>query len=386
MTTDSTGNFSIELANGDYDVTIKKTGYFTVEKKVTISDADLEALNFTMETNPVSMLSGQTVTGTFRTTDADTVTADGEIKLTYAGTDSLQPKDFTLSSEKDGTSYDGVTLLEVNTENGTGSIKIQFAKSLALGSTNEIQLYVRYKGSSIGSIVLKKEIKLVQLATPADVRWDETVKGKAVWSLVTNASGYKVQLYKNGSVLGDEVTLGADAASYDFTSQIAESGTYTFGVRATGDGSTYDDSEEAKSGNYEFSEQTLAAVETAAQEALRAMTVTNKTTAEEILQVVQKVIKNRKIQAKWSNENEFNLAPATNGEDPGQNGSITGTIVLSYTAESASTETKTIEINLSIAAKYAITFASGSSGFAGRGTDTGKCRSQNCDYASGEYL
>jgi len=283
VATDSTGNFSIELANGDYDVTIKKTGYFTVEKKVTISDADLEALNFTMETNPVSMPSGQTVTGTFRTTDADTVTADGEIKLTYAGTDSLQPKDFTLSSEKDGTSYDGVTLLEVNTGNGTGSIKIQFAKSLALGSTNEIQLYVRYKGSSIGSIVLKKEIKLVQLAKPADVSWDETVKGKAVWSLVTNASGYKVQLYKDGLVLGDEVTSEADAASYDFTSQIAESGTYTFGVRATGDGSTYGDSEEAKSGNYVFSEQTLAAVETAAQEALRAMTVTNKTTAEEIL-------------------------------------------------------------------------------------------------------
>ena len=358
VATDSTGNFSIELANGDYDVTIKKTGYFTVEKKVTISDADLEALNFTMETNPVSMPSGQTVTGTFRTTDADTVTADGEIKLTYAGTDSLQPKDFTLSSEEDGTAYGGVTLLAVTTENGTSSIKIQFAKSLDLGNKNEKQLYVHYKGSLIGSIVLKKEVNLVRLATPVDVKWDETVKGKAVWSLVTNASGYKVQLYKDGLVLGDEVTSEADAASYDFTSQIAESGTYTFGVRATGDGSTYGDSEEAKSGSYEFSEQTLAAVETAAQEALRAMTVTNKTTAEEILQVVQKVIKNRKIQAKWSNENDFNLAPATNGEDPGQNGSITGTIVLSYTADSASTETDTIKINLPIAAKYAITFAS----------------------------
>lgn len=64
----------------------------------------------------------------------------------------MQPKDFTLSSEKDGTSYDGVTLLEVNTGNGTGSIKIQFAKSLALGSTNEIQLYVRYKGSSLAQL------------------------------------------------------------------------------------------------------------------------------------------------------------------------------------------------------------------------------------------
>lgn len=357
-TTEPDGTFSIDLADGTYTVTIKKTGYFTVEKKVTISDADSEALNFTMVTNPVSMLSGQTVTGTFRTTDADTVTADGEIKLTYAGTDSLQPNDFTLSSEKDGTAYDGVTLLAVTTENGTSSIKIQFAKSLKLGNTNEKQLYVHYKKSLIGSIVLKKEVNLVQLAAPADVKWDETVKGKAVWSPVANASGYKVQLYKNGSALGAGVTLGADAASYDFTSQIVEGGTYTFGVQAMGDGSTYDDSEEAKSGSYEFSEQTLENVKTAAKAALQAMTVTNATTADEILQAVRNVITNKKIDANWSAEKEFNLTPATDGKDPGQNGSITGTIVLSYTAESASTETKTIEINLSIAAKYAITFAS----------------------------
>ena len=356
-TTDSTGNFSIELANGDYDVTIKKTGYFTVKKTIAISDA--EDLDFTLEANPVSMLSGQTVTGTFRTTDADTVTADGEIKLTYAGTDSLQPNDFTLSSEEDGTAYDGVTLLAVTTENGTSSIKLQFAKSLDLGNKNEKQLYVHYKGSLIGSIVLKKEVNLVQLAAPKGVKWDETVKGKAVWSAVENASGYKVQLYKNDSEQGSEVALGTGATSYDFTSQIAESGIYTFGVRATGDGSTYDDSEEAKSGRYEFSEQTLENVKKAAQAALQAMTVTNMTTAEEILQAVNDVITNKKIQAEWSNEEKFNLTPATDGKDPGQNGSITGTIVLSYTADSASTETDTIKINLPIAAKYAITFTSG---------------------------
>lgn len=364
-TTEPDGTFSIDLADGTYTVTIKKTGYFTVEKKVTISDADSEALNFTMVTNPVSMPSGQTVTGTFQTTDADTVTADGEIKLKYAGTENLQLNDFTLSSEEDGTSYDGVTLLEVNTGNGTGSIKIQFAKSLALGSTNEIQLYVRYKGSSIGSIVLKKGINLVQLAKPADVSWDETVKGKAVWSPVENASGYQVQLYKDNLALGAAVTLGADAASHDFTSQIAESGTYTFGVQAMGDGSTYGNSEEAKSGSYEFSEQTLENVKTAAQAALQAMTVTNATTADEILQAVQNVITNKKIDANWSSEKEFNLTLATDGKDPGQNGSITGTIVLSYTSEDASTKIETIEINLPIAAKYAVTFASGREDYQG---------------------
>lgn len=354
-TTNADGDFEIELANGIYTVTIKKTGYLTWTDSVTIPGN----LDFTLEANPVSMPARQTVTGTFQTTDAESATAEGEIKLIYAGTDSLQPKDFTLSSEEDGMEYGEVTISGVEkTENGWG-IKIRFAKSLALGSINEKQLYVHYKGSLIGSITLTKEVNLVQLAAPADVKWDETVKGKAVWSPVENASGYKVQLYKNGSSLGAGVTLGADAASYDFTSQIADSGTYTFGVQATGDGSTYDDSEEEKSGTYEFSEQTLADVKKAVAAALQAKTVTNETTSEEILQVVQIVITNNKIQAKWSDEKGFKLTPATNRTDPGQNGSITGTIVLSYTADSASTETDTIEINLPIAAKYAITFTSG---------------------------
>lgn len=324
-TTGSDGTFSIDLANGDYDVTIKKTGYITVRTTVTISDADLGALNFTMETNPVSMPSGQTVTGAFQTTDADTATADGEIALTYTGDENLRLEDFKLSSEEDGTAYDGVTLLAVNTENGTSSIKIQFAKSRDLGNKNEKQLYVHYKGSSIGSIVLKKVVNLVQLAAPVDVKWDETVKGKAVWNQVEHASGYKVQLYKDNSELGAEVTLEANAASYDFTSQIAESGTYTFKVWATGD-SVYGDSEKETSGAYVFSEQTLEDVKTAAQEALQAMTATNKTTAEEILQVVRNVITNKKIQATWSKPSDFQKKQATDGTEPGVNGSITGTI------------------------------------------------------------
>lgn len=353
ITTDADGGFEIELANGTYTVIIKKTGYLTKTESVTIPGD----LNFTLKANPVSMPTGQIVTGTFQTTDADTVTADGEIVLTYAGTDNLQLKDFTLSSEEDGAAYEGVTLLEVNTlEDGTGSIKLQFAKSLELGNTNEIQLYVHYKGSLIGSIKLRKEVKLVQLAMPAGVKWDETVKGKAAWSPVENASGYKVQLYKDGSVLGAAVTLGANAASHDFTSQIAESGTYTFKVWATGD-SVYGDSEKETSGAYVFSEQTLEDVKTAAQEALQAMTATNETTADEILRVVRNVITNKKIQATWSKPSDFQKNQATDGTEPGVDGSITGTIDLSYKFRSDTVAT--IKVDLSIAAKYAITFASG---------------------------
>ena len=355
-TTDSDGNFSIDLANGDYDVTIKQTGYFTVETTVTISDANSDVLDFTLDVNPVSMPAEQTVTGTFQTTDAETVTADGKIALTYTGNENLKAEDFKLSSEEDGTAYGGVTILGVNTENGIGSIKIQFAKSLALGNTNEIQLYVHYKGSSIGSIKLKKEVNLVQLTAPENVKWDETVEGKAVWSPVTNASGYKVQLYKDNSALGDEVTLGANATSYDFTSQIAESGTYTFKVWATGD-SVYGDSEKETSEEYVFSEQTLVDVKKAAQEALQAKTVTNETTADEILQVVRNVITNKKIQATWSKPSDFQKKQATDGTEPGVNGSITGTIFLSYKSRNDTLET--IKVDLSIAAKYKITFTSG---------------------------
>ena len=100
-TTEPDGTFSIDLADGTYTVTIKKTGYLTWTDSVTIPGN----LDFILEANPVSMPARQTVTGTFQTTDAESATAEGEIKLIYAGTDSLQPKDFTLSSEEDGTEY-----------------------------------------------------------------------------------------------------------------------------------------------------------------------------------------------------------------------------------------------------------------------------------------
>lgn len=157
--------------------------------------------------------------------------------------------------------------------------------------------------------------------------------------------------------------LGPDVTSYDFTSQIAESGIYTFGVRATGDGSTYGDSEEAKSGRYEFSEQTLADVKKAAEAALQAKTVTNETTEDEILRVVRNVIRNEKIQATWSKPSDFQKNQATDGTEPGVNGSITGTIDLSYKSRNDTVET--IKVDLSIAAKYAVTFASGREDYQG---------------------
>ena len=93
--------------------------------------------------------------------------------------------------------------------------------------------------------------------------------------------------------------------------------------------------------------------------ALQAKTVTNETTSEEILQVVQIVITNNKIQAKWSDEKGFKLTPAQTEQIRDKTEVSRERLFWSYTADSASTETDTIEINLPIAAKYAITFTSG---------------------------
>lgn len=70
---------------------------------------------------------------------------------------------------------------------------------------------------------------------------------------------------------------------------------------------------EAKSGSYEFSEQTLENVKKAAHAALQAMTVTNMTTAEEILQAVNDVITNKKIQAEVQRR-KFNPLPKKLGK------------------------------------------------------------------------
>lgn len=84
-----------------------------------------------------------------------------------------------------------------------------------------------------------------QLATPTGLAWDSNTPGQATWGAVTNASGYSVQLYKDGSAQGSPVT--ASGTSYDFASTITQAGSYTFTVTATGSGAYSDSSESSRS-------------------------------------------------------------------------------------------------------------------------------------------
>lgn len=74
-----------------------------------------------------------------------------------------------------------------------------------------------------------------ELAAPEGLSWDG---GTAKWNAVTDATGYSVQLYKNGTEDGNKVgsPVSATGTSHDFsaTFQSEGDGTYYFAVQATG--------------------------------------------------------------------------------------------------------------------------------------------------------
>jgi|GEM_PF-4093497 len=85
---------------------------------------------------------------------------------------------------------------------------------------------------------------LTKLSAPGNPAWDASSPGKAAWDAVPGASGYTVQLYKDGAALGGPVT-GLTGTEYDFSAAIAAEGTgaYTFRVTAAGDGASCADSD-----------------------------------------------------------------------------------------------------------------------------------------------
>ena len=110
------------------------------------------------------------------------------------------------------------------------------------------------------------------LPAPTNADWDNAVLGRASWSAVTNASGYSVQLYKDGTALGSPVRIdNPDTTSYAFTipeppaedsddsttttptlpdNAITKAGTYSFRVTALGNGTDYSNSVAAESARH----------------------------------------------------------------------------------------------------------------------------------------
>ena len=292
---------------------------------------------------PVGLGEDKTVVVTFQTTDADTAEKTDSITITNSGSVSLALDDFKLSSSN--STLAPMNGLSVSALNGN-TLTIAMAKSVTAETA-----YLFYQSYCLGAITLEKTVSKVSLPAPTNAKWDTTVPGKATWGRVTNAAKYSVQLYRGDTAQG--AAEEATENSYDFTSVIADTGSYTFKVKALGD-DTYSDSAEATSGAYDFTQQTLADVKTSAEAALAAMSVSNDTTADEVLKVITDRITNKQITAAWSDgESGFKLTPASNGVDPSTNGHITGKIVLTLDGTQ-----ETITVNLTIQPKFAVTFAS----------------------------
>ncbi len=72
------------------------------------------------------------------------------------------------------------------------------------------------------------------LAAPTGLVWKSNTEPELSWSAVTGATGYKVQLYKGGTAMGDP--YDATGTSYDFATVIGDTaGYYTAKVQAVGD-------------------------------------------------------------------------------------------------------------------------------------------------------
>lgn len=96
-----------------------------------------------------------------------------------------------------------------------------------------------------------KIMALTPLSSPSGLSWNGTA---AAWSAVENASGYTVQLYKNGTACGSAVTVNSATLQYDFSAAVAAagSGAYTFTVTANGSTDYGDSTASPASANYSY--------------------------------------------------------------------------------------------------------------------------------------
>lgn len=132
---------------------------------------------------------------------------------------------------KDSVSY-------ANQIDGATSASYQVPPGLAVG-TYTYKCVVSCGGYTLASDSITFTVEdVTQLATPGGLSWDSDNPGRATWNAVTNASGYSVQIYKDGTAQGSPVT--ASGTSHDF--MITDAGSYTFTVTAKGSGSYSDSS------------------------------------------------------------------------------------------------------------------------------------------------
>ena len=164
---------------------------------------------------------------------------------------------------------DSETVPSIDTT-GDGSIMSAGEQTLELSDVSSGKSYLHIVAKDVaGNVCNVQTIQILGfLPAPTNADWDDAVLGKASWGAVEHASGYRVQLYKDGAALGSAETV--TGTNYTFTipeppeedadgtapsptppdNAITEAGTYSFHVTALGDGTDYSNSVAAESARH----------------------------------------------------------------------------------------------------------------------------------------
>ncbi len=148
---------------------------------------------------------------------------------------------YTLQLYKDGTEYGELVTGIIETYFDVTTVITEFGnytfKVRAIGNGSA---YVNSDESSL-SVAYTHAAKL---EVPGRSGWSDSIPGKAEWDAVDNASSYTVQLYKDGVPHSEPVT-GITSNYFDFIPFMTEPGSYTFKVKAIGNGTEYSYSDES---------------------------------------------------------------------------------------------------------------------------------------------
>ena len=183
----------------------------------------------------------------------------------------------TFSASERGSYYnvvsDSETVPSIDTT-GDGSVMSAGEQPLELNDIFAGKSYLHIVAEDVaGNVCGVQTIPILGfLPAPTNADWDDAVLGKASWDAVEHASGYRVQLYKDGTALGSPVRIdNPDTTSYAFTipeppaedsddsttptptlpdNAITETGTYSFRVTALGDNTNYSNSVAAESARH----------------------------------------------------------------------------------------------------------------------------------------
>ncbi len=138
----------------------------------------------------------------------------GTVYYVVGGTPS---KEDVLASDKKQDMVSGDNTLEISDLSDKSTVKVSFAAEDASGNTTD---------------VITADLP-IYLDAPTSFSWVDG-SSKAMWDAVSGATGYNVQLVKDGSDYGSPVSVTGTTA--ELASSMNDDGAYTFKVQATADG------------------------------------------------------------------------------------------------------------------------------------------------------